>query len=262
MSRTESAEEAYDRYAGAYDEANAENDYEMWLGEKLLPRLEELGLRKGRALDVGCGTGRAFDPLLKRDWELVGCDVSRGMLREARQKFGSRVRLLEADARSLPPISPAPGIPAGEAFDLILLLNDVVNYMVDDGDLEKVFAGVRGNLREQGLALFDANTLALFREHFGAGVAEEIGVKDWEWRGLAGEAEPGLVYEAEVSGEGIETHLHRQRHWLPAQVEEALEATGLRCLAALGQREDRGQVILSESVDETRDTKVVYVAAR
>ena len=80
-----SAEATYDRFAPIYDEWNAQNDYEMWLGEALLPALEMHGLRKGWALDVGCGTGRAFLPLLARGWRVIGCDVSAGMLAEAGQ---------------------------------------------------------------------------------------------------------------------------------------------------------------------------------
>ncbi|HYG96722.1 MAG TPA: methyltransferase domain-containing protein, partial [Solirubrobacterales bacterium] len=92
MPQEESARIAYDRYAPIYDEWNAQNDYEMWLGETLLPEMEKHGLRKGWALDVGCGTGRAFDTLLSRGWQVVGSDVSGGMLAEAERNFGSRVR--------------------------------------------------------------------------------------------------------------------------------------------------------------------------
>jgi len=99
MTGTESAGEAYDRYAAVYDEANAQNDYETWVGKAILPELEQRGLRKGWALDVGCGTGRAFDPLLSRGWKVVGCDLSAGMLAEAERKYGSRVQLFELDAR-------------------------------------------------------------------------------------------------------------------------------------------------------------------
>lgn len=262
MAAPESAQEAYDRYAAVYDETNAQNDYEMWLGEVLLTELEKHGLRKDRALDVGCGTGRAFDPLLSRGWEVVGCDVSSGMVSEARRKFGDRVRLFESDARELPAVSPADGEPSGEAFSLILLLNDVVNYMTEEGDLEKVFAGVERNLsRRQGLVVFDANTLALFRFSFSSGV-EETREGDLKWDGLSGEAKPGMVFEARLSGPGMEANTHRQRHWTTEQIEAALEASGLRCLAVLGQREEGMRVLLSEQPDEERDAKVIYVATR
>ncbi|HET9677582.1 MAG TPA: class I SAM-dependent methyltransferase [Solirubrobacterales bacterium] len=258
----ESAKTAYDRFAPVYDEANAENDYEMWLGGVLLPELEKHGLRKGWALDVGCGTGRAFEPLLTRGWQVVGCDVSPGMLAEAARKFGSTVQLLELDAQGLPPISPGPGLPEEAAFDLGLLLNDVVNYLTEDGDLELVFSGVRQNLnREHGLFLFDANTMALFRDDFAAGVTDEVGERGWEWRGLTEKTESEGLFEARLSGQGIESHVHRQRHWPVEQVKAALGASGLRCLAVLGQREEGGRVLLSEEPDEERDSKVVYVAA-
>ncbi len=257
-----SARDAYDRFAPAYDEVNAQNDYEMWLGEVLLPEMEKHGLQTGWALDVGCGTGRAFTPLLNRGWELVGCDVSPRMLDQARHKFGGKVPLIHVDARNLRSINPMRRGWATDGFDLILLLNDVVNYMVDDGDLERVFAGIRQNLScRHGLALFDANTLALFREAYTSGAAEEMRDRGLEWRGLAKKTEPEAIYEAHISGRGIEGHVHRQRHWTPRQVAEALERSGLRCLAALGQREEKGRVLLSDQPDEDRDAKIIYVAS-
>jgi SAM-dependent methyltransferase/DNA-binding transcriptional ArsR family regulator len=257
-----SAKVAYDRFAPIYDEANAQNDYEMWLGEVLLPELEKRGLQKGWALDVGCGTGRAFEPLLARGWQLVGCDLSAGMLAEAARKFGSAIQLFEFDARDLPPISPGPGYPEEAAFDLVLLLNDVVNYLTDARELELLFGGVKRNLnRDHGLFLFDANTLALFRDNFTSGVAEAVDEGDWEWRGLSEKVEAGGFYEARLSGSDVEPHVHRQRHWPVEQMTAALEASGLRCLAALGQREENGRALLSAEPDEERDSKVIYIAA-
>jgi SAM-dependent methyltransferase len=256
----DSARAAYARLAAVYDECTAQNDYELWLGEVLLPELEGHGLRRGWALDVGCGTGRAFDPLLARGWKVAGCDVSPEMVEEARRKFGRRVSLLEVDARRLPPTDAFPGAPS-EGFSLVLLLNDVLNYLIEDGDLKMVFAGVRRNLsRRGGLVVFDLNTLAYFRQVYGAGVVENMGAEGWEWHGLADEVRPGLVYEARISGERVETHMHRQRHWTPEQVVDALEASGLSCLAALGQREEGDRIILSRSADEERDEKIVYLA--
>jgi SAM-dependent methyltransferase len=60
------ARSTYDAFAPIYNEFNHLNDYEMWLGEVLLPELEKHGLKRGRALDVGCGTGRAFGLPLRR----------------------------------------------------------------------------------------------------------------------------------------------------------------------------------------------------
>jgi SAM-dependent methyltransferase len=262
MADRESAQEAYDRFAPVYDEFNAANNYELWLGEVLLPELEKHGLQRGWALDVGCGTGRAFDPLLDRGWQVVGCDGSAGMLARARDKFGERVQLIHADARKLASISPSPDKPGGENFQLILLLNEVVNYLTEDGDLERAFAGVRRNLSPDGLVVFDTNTLLWFSQSFASGKSEEMSSRGWDWLGLTKTVQRGAIYEARFSGQGAESHLHRQRHWTPDKVDAALVASGLRPVAALGQREETCRVILESPFDEERDSKIIHVAAR
>jgi len=255
------AREAYDNFAAVYDQFNSANNYEMWLGDVLLPELERHGLRTGRALDVGCGTGRAFEPLLSRGWEVIGCDVSTGMLAEAKRKFGSRVRLLEADGVDLPQIDHSKTAP-GRGFDLILLLNEVVNYMTEDGDLERAFAGVRRNLHpSHGLVVFDTATASWMRDVFASGRSEEMSARGWEWHGLSQQAVAGSTYEAQLSGRSIVPHVHRERHWTPAQVREAVEAAGLRHLALLGQREADGRVLLAKQVDEERDAKIIHLVA-
>jgi len=262
MAQPESAQAAYDRYAAVYDEFNAQNNYELWLGEALLPELEKHGLQRGWALDVGCGTGRAFDPLLERGWEVVGCDVSAGMLAKAERKFGSRVPLHHFDAREFPAISPSGGASAEEAFDLVVILNDVINYLTEDGDLERLFAGVKRNLnRDHGLAIFDASTFALFQAVFTSKTSEEMNSRGFEWRGLTEQAMPGTVHEARLSGFKVETHVHRQRHWTAEEIKAALKANGLQVLAALGQSEENGRILLADPADEDKELKVVYIVA-
>ncbi len=243
------AAQAYEAFAEIYDDFNHLNDYEMWLGA-LLPELEKRGLRKGRALDVGCGTGRAFEPLLRRGWEVRGCDVSAAMLAQARAKFGDAVPLDLADARELPRF--------GE-FELVLALNDVANYLTEDGDLERGLAGMGANLAPGGLLLFDANTLGVFETSFSGGDCGVMSVGAWRWHGLAEKVEPGGTYEARISGGGLEPHVHRQRHHPVEHVEEAMTAAGLECLAALGQQEVDGDVVLTDPADEARDYKVIYI---
>lgn len=258
-----SVRDAYNSFAPIYDETTSQNDYELWVGKTLIPELERYGLKKGRALDIGCGTGRAFEPLLARGWQVVGCDISAGMLREAARKFQqSDVELFEADARDMPSADRYLGLPRRN-FDLILLLNDVVNYTIEEGDLEKVFAGVKLNLlRNHGLAIFDANTLAQYGDAYTSQQMEaRMNAGELEWQGLSDEVQPGFVYEARLSGRSVEAHIHRQRHWTDEQVKEALDVSGLRLLAALGQQEKDGQISLSDPPDERRDSKIIYIAA-
>ncbi|MFN8217963.1 MAG: class I SAM-dependent methyltransferase [Solirubrobacterales bacterium] len=248
------ARHAYDVLASRYDELTAANDYENWFS-LLLPELERRGLRQGRALDVGCGTGRAFEPLLRRGWEVCGVDLSPRMLARARSKFGGRVRLAEGNARELPVL--------GE-FELVISLNDVLGYSTEDGDLERIFAGMRDNLAAGGRICFDLGTLFLFRANLsGAGDSEWLGNPNLRWRGLGGAGEAGSVFESEVFGEGLETHIHRERHWRREDVLEALAACGLECLGEIGHNEVEGKgIVFTEPPDEERDHRVIYIAGR
>lgn len=250
----ESAQDAYDSLAPVYDDFTSSNDYETWLGELLLPAAESFGLREGKALDIGCGTGRAFPPLLRRGWTVVGCDASAGMLEVARQAYGEVAELFRADARHLPRYGDGP-------FDLVIALNDVVNCLTEGGDLERAFGGIEQNLAPHGLAIFDTNTLSLFQQSFGSGLSHEMSIDGWKWQGLAQRIEPGRTFEASVSGPGVETHVHRQRHWSDDQIVRALEFCGLRRLAVFGQWEADDRIVLSEVPDVDRDEKVIHVVA-
>jgi len=248
---TDPARVAFQAFAPIYDEFCGSNDYEMWLGA-LLPELEKHELISGRVLDIGCGTGRAFDPMLRRGWQVVGCDLSPAMLAEARRKFGDAVPLYEADVRKIPAL--------GE-FELAFALNDVVNYLLNDGDLERAFTGIRANLVPGGLALFDTNTLATFRassDGEGASQARDA----WLWEGLTKHVAPGAVFESRISGPGVKTHIHRERHYTVDEISEALDATGLKLLSSLGQRETENGVRLAESPDEARDHKIIHICRR
>src|SRR3954447_18997800 len=93
----------YEAFAPAYNNFNHSNDYEKWLGAVLLPELWKHGLRDaGKALDVACGTGRAFRPLLRRGWDVQGCDLSPAMLKLAAAEGTAKVPLVAADMRDLP----------------------------------------------------------------------------------------------------------------------------------------------------------------
>lgn len=240
----------YEEFARIYDDFNHQNNYEMWLGRKLLPELEKRGLRQGRALDVGCGTGRAFEPLLKRGWEVHGCDLSPAMLERAREQFGGRVELEVADMRELPVF--------GE-FELVLAMNDAVNYLLGDGELERALRAIRPNLAPDGLLLFDTNSRLMCRIAYEE--AEDEVVKDgrsWRWTAL-GRDEPAPIFRSRIEGDGIEPILNEERYFRIDEVEAALESAGYECLVVLGQREEGTEVVLRDPPDDDADHKIVYI---
>src|SRR6185295_6460016 len=58
--------------------------------------------RGGHVLDVATGTGLVAAELLRQGFEVTGVDQSPEMLAVARDRFGERVRLVDASARALP----------------------------------------------------------------------------------------------------------------------------------------------------------------
>ncbi len=254
--RGRGAELAYDALAPVYDDFTAHHDYDLWLGN-LLPRIESHGIRGRRLLDVACGTGKSFIPMLEKGWEVTACDVSAAMVEVARAKVGDEVELAVADMRELPVF--------GE-FDLVWCLDDAVNYLLTRDELERALAAMGRNLAPQGLLVFDVNTLASYRTFFAEEVVIERGGKRMTWRGLGSpDQQPGAISEARFeaehlepgSAEPIETRVHRERHYPEAEMLAALEAAGLECLDAFGHDY---AVIPEQPLDEIRHTKAVYVA--
>ena len=241
----------YDTFAPVYDEFNHLNDYEMWLGRTLLPALRKHGLKEGgTALDVGCGTGRAFPPLLERGWQVHGCDLSPAMLEIAAQK-GGPVTLEVADMRQLPHLGD---------FDLVLSLNDCLNYLLGDEDLVQALAGMKANLAIDGLVIFDVNSGSTFAGGYsGAREVEHKGSR-WRWIGR-GEVAPS-IYEAEISGDQLESIRQRERFRPVDEVLDAMREAGLNVLATYGMSETNGEVLLSAPPNEDRDYKLVFIGAR
>lgn len=243
---------AYEAFAPIYNAFTHSNDYEMWLGRTLLPALREHGLKEGgAALDVACGTGRAFRPLLQRGWQVQGCDISPAMLELAAQEGGSEVELLAADMRDLPQLG---------HFDLVLSLNDSVNHLLGVEDLVSALRGMRKNLAENGLLIFDVNAESTYTSGYtGAREVEHEGAR-WVWKGR-GEVEPS-VFEAEITGDRLEQPIQNLERFHSADdVLDSMQAADLETLAAFGMSEADGEVILSTPIDEDRDYKLVFIGA-
>lgn len=247
----QSARTAYDAMASAYDVFNKAYQYESWTG-KLLAEAQSAGLDGNRLLDVGCGTGLSFVALLDRGFEVTACDISPGMLEIARRRAGDRAELLVADMRDLPDL--------GE-FDLVWAVNDAANYVLSDEELRASLASMARNLAENGVVLFDLNTLLTFKTFFCEEQDRVVDGQRFVWRGEmnAEEIGPGVVADAHFEAEGQEIdHVHRQRHFPEADVLAALEAAGLRSRAVLGELDG----VLTPGLDEAVHTKAVYVATR
>ena len=177
-------------------------------------------------------------------------------LQRGRYVVAERRRLVVdvADMRDLPIF--------GE-FELVLSLNDTINYLLSEDELQRALAGMRDNLAEGGLALFDVNSRAAYEDEgtwaSGSKMVEN-GERSWTWRAI-GEVKPS-IYEVRIEGDGMETIVHRQRFHSQMDVREAMTASGLECHAVLGMEESDGDTFLSAPVDENRHIKIIYIAAK
>jgi SAM-dependent methyltransferase len=247
---TGDAKATYEAMAPVYDIFTAHYDDELWIGE-LVSALERNGLSGERLLDVACGTGKSFLPMLDRGWEVTACDISPAMLARARAKVEEEVPLSVADMRSLPEIG---------KFDLVWALDDSVNYLLSEDELLKALSGMRANLAQRGLLLFDVNTLVAYRSSFAETAVVERAGRRLVWHGqTASDAEPGSICEAVLEEDGgpTKTHKHRQRHFADAEIRSVVKRAGLTLVDAYGLYTDG---ILRQPLNEMAHTKAVYIA--
>lgn len=250
------AEIAYEAIAPVYDDFTHHHDYDLWIGN-LWPKIEAHGIRGKRLLDVACGTGKSFIPMLEKGWEVTACDISPAMVEIARGKVGDRAALSVADMRELPRF--------GE-FDLVWCLDDAVNYLLGTDELEQALAGMRANLAPQALLVFDVNTISSYRSFFAEEVVVEREGRRLLWHGRASpDQEPGTIAEARFEAEPlpgsgaapVAPELHRERHFPEAEVRAALTAAGLECLDVWGHADD---AVPYQPLDEIEHSKAVYIA--
>ena len=255
---TDPALSAYESLAPFYDAYTEGYDHERWL-----LNLEKIALAHGLSgkslLDVGCGTGKSFVPLLRRGYDVVACDISPAMAARARERADGMAEVVVADARELPQLG---------AFDLITCLDDALNYLVSDDELAAAFEGFARNLRPGGALVFDLNSLATYRGFFAQDAVVEADGTLFCWRGEGDPAaEPGALCTSTIeiftTADGDcyrrRRSMHVQRHHPPETVERLLAGAGLELV------ERRGQVTgaqVEPDGDDSRHVKLVYFARR
>jgi len=138
--------EWFEQWFGAeYLRAYAHRDDED--AERLVALLAVVGVAVSdhRVLDLGCGPGRHTAALVRRGARVVGLDLSRALLRAAREAGAER--LVRADMRSLPL--------RDAAFDAVLNLFTSFGYFAADAEHETVLREVARVLRPGGRFVLD-----------------------------------------------------------------------------------------------------------
>lgn len=127
-------------------------DYDKWF--KKIQYM--LGKDKGNIqniLELGCGTGNITQKLLEYGYEVVAVDKSEEMLSIAKEKleiFSEKVIFMQQDVCDF-------DFDIYE-IDMILAVNDLINYIIDEQDIEYLFAFCYEHLRKDGILLFDISS--------------------------------------------------------------------------------------------------------
>ena len=153
--------EAYTSFARVYDMFMDNVPYEKW-GRYIVEKLRANGIDSGYVVDLGCGTGKLTTLLADAGYDMVGVDNSAEMLEIAgeRQEEEERndILYLLQDMREL------------ELFGnirAIVSVCDSMNYILKPEDLKKVFGLVKEYLAEDGVFIFDLNTVHKYRDLMG-----------------------------------------------------------------------------------------------
>jgi len=244
--------QSYDAIAPAYDLLTAGHAHEAWLA-----RVEALALAHGltgrRVLDVACGTGKSFSPLLQRGYVVIACDASPAMAARARRRADGRARVEVADMRALPDLGPA---------DLVTCLDDALCHLLTAQEVVATLQGIRRNLAPGGLAVFDVALPSAY-----AGAADAIADDDRHvvlWRAPAGagmEVEVVVdVFTARPDGLYERARMvQRHRRHTVAEIRRCAAAAGLVVRTVVGQQAGG---VLCPDLDEARHRKALFVLSR
>ena len=141
----------YDTFSRFYDPVMGDRADSTARLRKLM---RQAAPRARRILELGCGTGSVLKNL-GGDYELWGIDLSRKMLRLAKEKV-PQARLSRQSMVSF-------RLPL--KFDVIFCVYDSINHLTRFADWQETFAKVRSHLAEGGVFIFDINTQRKLDRH-------------------------------------------------------------------------------------------------
>ncbi|NCN98647.1 hypothetical protein COU62_01760 [Candidatus Pacearchaeota archaeon CG10_big_fil_rev_8_21_14_0_10_35_219] len=138
----------YEKLAKSYDrqlkDKLTKNMYKEWR-EELKEVISNYKIKKGVLIDLGCGTGITTIPWIKKFDKVIGIELSKPMLKEAKKK-STKVKWVNQEIVNLK---------IKERADVITCHFDVLNHILRKEDLQKVFNNIYELLNSGGLFIFD-----------------------------------------------------------------------------------------------------------
>lgn len=242
----------YEAFVGDAEEMR----YGQWLAG-LLALAADVGVTGGRALDVGCGTGRSLLALRDAGFAATGIDPSRGMMAIARERLGPDAEL---------EVGSLPHLPAGPAVDLVTAFNDIINC-IGTSQLHAAIASLAARVAPGGALLFDSNASLTFSTFFGKTFCRAQPGLFLVWESLGPCEDNGFradlhAFEAdpEAPDRWTRSISHHVQHLHPHEdVLDAIAAAGLELVRVQGQQDNGPR---DDHFDEAIHTKRIYLARR
>lgn len=222
--------EAYSGFAKVYDLFMDNIPYEEWT-DYVKELFAEEGVKDGILLDLGCGTGSVTELLAESGFDMIGIDNSEEMLEiamEKREESGLDILYLLQDMREFELYGTVKGV---------VSICDSMNYILDDEDLLDVFKLVHNYLDNEGIFIFDMNTMYKYEQILADNTfAEDREESSFIWENYYDEEEEINQYDLSLfvqEKDGRyrkyeETHL--QRAYEQQCVEELIKESGLELL--------------------------------
>lgn len=143
---------SYSYFAEYYDILTENADYEK-RAEYFLELFKKHGHDTGLTLDLACGTGTLTLELCMRGTDIFGCDVSADMLSIAQQKA------YEANKNIMFICQPMQKLKLFGKIDTCICTLDSINHLLSAEDVQKTFDRVNKYLNDNGMFVFDINTI-------------------------------------------------------------------------------------------------------
>lgn len=290
---------AYESFARVYDLFMDNVPYEEW-GSYLTGLLREYGICSGTVAELGCGTGKMTRLLAAAGYDMIGVDNSEEMLEIAREaeyeadawsaaeawdeaaetdepeeyaELGEPDEPEESDEPDEP--DEPDELPNGGILYLledmrelelygsvraVVSVCDSMNYILEEADLREVFSRVHEYLEEDGVFIFDLNTVYKYRDLLGeTTIAENREEGSFIWENYFDEESAVNEYDLTLyireDGESYRRfeEVHYQRAYDLKTIDRLLADAGMELTAAY-------DAFTKEPVRD--DSERIYVVAR
>jgi SAM-dependent methyltransferase len=140
----------FDKYSLYYDLLYQDKDYDDEV-DYIDQLINQHSSNAKSLLNMGCGTGKHDLLLMKKNYEIVGFDISKKMIAEAnlaknKNQYKKSINFNKGDIQTFR---------MNTKFDVVTSLFHVMSYQTTNDALDKSFKTAKYHMKENGIFIFD-----------------------------------------------------------------------------------------------------------